>query len=105
MPLDASEKWSGSLSRGRERHETLGGGACCAFRPGEGESGRSEEGPDLRTGRDRGVTGPLVFSGGRAAHVPAPRERALPRAGIRQPGAEPREDLGHGGGDLRLLHV
>lgn len=47
-----------------------------------------EEGPDL-TGQEHGVTDLRVFSGGRAAHVPAPCERALPRAGVRQPGAEP----------------
>lgn len=48
---------------------------------------------------------PFVFSGGRAAHVPAPCECALPGAGVWQPGAEPWEDLGHGGGDRWVLHV
>ena len=64
-------------------------GPVVPFSLGRESRAGNEEGPDLRTGRDCGVTDPLVFSGGRAAHVPAPRERALPRAGIRQPGAEP----------------
>ena len=103
--LDVSEKWSGSLSRGRQRHRPWVAGPVVPFSLGRESRAGYEEGPDLRTGREHGVTDLLVLSGGRAAHVPAPCERALPRAGVRQPGAEPWEDLGHGGGDLRLLHV
>lgn len=84
----------------------VGAWVCFAFGLGEGEAGLAVRGgPVLRTGHDCCVREPLVFSGGRAAHVPAPCECALPCEGVRQPGAEPGEDLGSSGGDRRLLHV
>lgn len=58
----------------------------------------------LRAGRglcDRA----LVFSGRWTAHVPAPCQRALPCTGVRQPGAEPREDLSNRGRDCWVFHV
>jgi hypothetical protein len=85
--------------------QSLPGGRLPAFQQQAGMVGLAgRERSMLEAGRglcDRA----LVFSGRWTAHVPAPCQRALPCAGVRQPGAEPREDLSNRGRDCWVFHV